>query len=358
MITKIKIYFAKKKMRANRSDFYYDLGLTLEDRVPLFTTLRKYESRARTHDEGASLVYLEMIRKLQSASLAVAFEGIASDSEIIMLDALETSGDAGLAQGLKFLSETVEKVDGMINIVRGAIVYPLTILSLLTVIATGFAFYVVPVLTQILDHEKWPFLGKMLYFLSQGIINYGLYILAFLVLLIIGFVWSLSRWTGAVRKKLDRHLPYSLYRDFSGAMLIVSISSMMRSGISLRSALERANKHSNSWMKDHIRHILYLLSQPTATTFGQAFKTGVLNKYLEERVQDASERKNPIEAFVRIGVGSIDRINLSIKKSTSKLNLILLLFCGVILMIMLGGFFSTALELQSGIRDQSRVQTR
>ena len=55
---------ARKELRKNRADLYYDIATSLEDRVPLFTTFRKYEARARRRKPGEALVYLDMLRAL------------------------------------------------------------------------------------------------------------------------------------------------------------------------------------------------------------------------------------------------------------------------------------------------------
>jgi hypothetical protein len=103
-------------------------------------------------------------------------------------------------------------------------------------------------------------------------------------------------------------------------------------------------------MRFHIRRILKTLANANTPNFGEAFKTGVLNQYLEDRVQDASERRNPTEAFVRIGVGSIDRVIAEINKSAAGMSSAIMIVCGIVLFIMMGGFFSTTMELQSGIK--------
>ena len=139
-------------------------------------------------------------------------------------------------------------------------------------------------------------------------------------------------------------------------MLIVSLSTLMRSGVSLRSSLERSLRFSSPWLSWHIREIITRLSRPNSSTFGDAFQTGVLNQYLEDRIQDAAERRNPVEAFVKIGVGSIDRLAASIEASAAKLNSGLLVICGLILGLMMAGFFGTAMELQSGISSANTPQ--
>jgi hypothetical protein len=137
-------------------------------------------------------------------------------------------------------------------------------------------------------------------------------------------------------------------------MLMISLASLMRSGISLRSSLERTYKHSSPWGKWHIRQILINLSKPSNGTFGQAFNTGLFDQELEDRIQDASERTNPIEAFIHIGVGSIDRMILRIEKRAKQLNSALMVICGVMLAAMMMAFFSTTMTLQSGIRNPAQ----
>ena len=93
------------------------------------------------------------------------------------------------------------------------------------------------------------------------------------------------------------------------------------------------------------------LSKPNNGTFGQAFSTGLFDQEMEDRIQDASERSNPIEAFIHIGVGSIDRMIVRIDKRAKQLNNALMVVCGVMLATMMLAFFSTTMSLQSGLRN-------
>jgi type II secretory pathway component PulF len=341
---------ARKTLRKNRADLYYDIATSLEDRVPLFTTFRKYEARARRRKPGEALVYLDMLRGLSSGSMTKAFKNIAPSSELLMIDALQSAGDVKMAEGLKFLSQTAEKTDAMAAAAAKAVKYPLSMLVVFAAMLTGFSLHIVPILTTMLAPEKWPLLGRILYTISQLITNYGLYSFFFLVATALAFIYSLPRWHGRSRQIMDKFLPYRFYRDYSGAMLVVSLSMLLRSGVSLRSALDRSMTFSTPWMRFHIRRILKTLANANTPNFGEAFKTGVLNQYLEDRVQDASERRNPTEAFVRIGVGSIDRVIAEIHKSAASMSSAIMIVCGIVLFIMMGGFFSTTMELQSGIK--------
>ena len=283
-------------------------------------------------------------------SLSHALRDVMPASELVMIDAIQGSGDGALARGLYFVSETVEKTDRMLATMRKAVAYPVLLLIVFAGLLTGFSFFAVPILEELLPPEKWPLMGQVLYHIAFAVRHYGLYIVA-AVLAVLGlFFYSLPNWSGPLRRKFDRWMPYSLYRDFSGAMLMVSLSSMMRTGVSLRSSLDRAIRFSTPWMRWHLRQIQRGLASEHAAHFGRAFCTGVLSTVMEDRVQDAAERRDPVVAFVKIGVGSIDRIERDIAQSASRLNAIMMALAGVVLGIMMLGFFATAFEMQAGIQ--------
>jgi type II secretory pathway component PulF len=351
LVMSIPVWFAKRELHERRADFYYDLASTLKDRVPLFTTIRKLESRAQQRTPLSAPMYLQMLKGLEGGSLSEALRGIASTTELTMIDATQAAGDATMADGLMFLSETVHKTDAMAVSMRKAVTYPLVLLLMFASLLTGFSVNAVPILTQLSPASNWPPLGQGLYAVSQFITHYGIYVGLLAVAFFASLFYSLPRWTGPVRKQLDKWLPLNLYRDFASSMMMISLASLMRSGISLRSSLERTYKHSSPWGKWHIRQILINLSKPSNGTFGQAFSTGLFDQEMEDRIQDASERSNPIEAFIHIGVGSIDRMILRIEKRAKQLNNALMVICGVLLATMMLAFFSTTMSLQSGIRN-------
>lgn len=351
LVQAIPVWWARRDLHQRRADFYYDLASTLKDRVPLFTTLRKLESRARLRTPLIAPMYLYMLKGLESGSLSEALKGIASNVELTMIDATQAAGDTTMADGLLFLSETANKTDAMVAMMRKAVLYPVVLLLMFASLLTGFSVSAVPILTQLSPPSQWPPMGQGLYAVSKFITQYGVVMAVIVALLLSGFFYSLPRWTGDLRKKLDQWLPLNLYRDYASSMLMISLASLMRSGISLRSSLERTYKHSSPWSKWHIRQILTNLAKPSNGTFGQAFATGLFDQEMEDRIQDASERSNPIEAFIHIGTGSIDRMILRIEKRAKQLNTILMVVCGLLLATMMMAFFSTTMSLQSGIRN-------
>lgn len=350
MLTAIPVWFARRELHDRRADFYYEMASTLKDRVPLFTTLRKLESRAQQRTPMTAPMYLQMLKGLESGSLSLALKGIASTTELTMIDATQAAGDATMADGLLFLSETVHKTDAMLAVMRKAVTYPVILLLMFAPLLTGFSLNAVPILTQLSPASNWPPMGQALYAVSQFITHHGIWLALGILVFFVALFYSFPSWTGRVRKQLDKYLPFNLYRDYASSMLMISLASLMRSGISLRSSLERTYKNSSPWGKWHIRQILINLSKPSNGTFGQAINSGFFDQELEDRIQDTSERSNPIEAFIHIGVGSIDRMILRIEKRAKQLNSVLIVVCGVLMAAMMLAFFSTTMSLQSGIR--------
>ncbi len=349
-IDAILLRSARNTLRARRADFYYDLASSLADKVPLFSTLKDYEARARRRNRGDALMYLEMLQATEVGSLSDALIPIVSPTELILLDAIQRGGDAELAKGLFFLAETVEKIDMMQAAARKAVVYPVVLLFVFSAMLAGFALFAVPIVAQLFNPELWPFMGRVLYSVSQYLLHYGIYTLVGFVSIAAAFTYSLPRWQGPVRRRLDRYMPYGVYRVYTGSMLIVSLSVLLKSGVSLRSAIERAMKYSSPWLRWHLREILRSLSDQSAAKFGTAFRTGLLTQMIEDRIEDAAKRRDPVTAFVKIGVGSIDKIVSTVEEASGKVNTAMLVVGGLILGGMMLGFMQTTMEIQSAIR--------
>ena len=265
------------------------------------------------------------------------------------LDAIQNSGDAALSKGLYFMSEMSGKLDHMNDVMRRAVTYPLMMLGLTTTMVVAFSLFAVPLIESLLPLEKWPPAGKALYAVAYAIRHYGLYMLVGVVASLMLFLRSLPNWQSPLRRKLDNFIPYNVYRTYTSAMLIVSLSSLMRTGVSLRASIERAMKFSSPWLRWHLREVLRGMSSGSANRFGAAFKTGMLSRDMEDRVQEASERRDPVAAFVKIGTSSMDRIVKSMEQASSGINTALLIFAGGALAMMILAFLLTTQSISSGM---------
>jgi hypothetical protein len=70
---------------------------------------------------------------------------------------------------------------------------------------------------------------------------------------------------------------------------------------------------------------------------------------MADKVQDASERRDPVEAFIRTGSNAIDQMMVIIERRANVLSALMMLGCGLVLGLMFAGFMSTAMSMQSGL---------
>lgn len=341
---------ARRTLHKMRAEFFHDLALSLEEKTSLFKAISKLEVRARRREPLMAPLYFEILSRLESGSLALAMNKVVSPVENLILDAVQTGSDIALADGLKHLAGLTEQIDAMSSLIRKAIFYPAILLTLFAMMATGFSFFAVPVLEQLLPPEKWPPLGQGLYFVASAIRSYGVFLIAAIVAAVFMFAWSLPNWTSPTRRWLDKFLPFSIYRDYNSALIIVALGCMMRANISVRSSLERSIEFASPWMRWHLRTIIRRLATANSSSFGLAFQTGLLSSKIEDRIEDAGERVNPVDSFIKIGNGIMFSTSRSLEKTASRLNALLMALCGLSLLLMMAGFFTTAFELQRGIK--------
>ena len=99
LLDKINLYLARRDLHRRRAAFYYDLGATLQDRVPLVTTLNKYHTRARSRKPTTALMYLNMLRKFaagQQGAVDTAMQSLdAGDWDTALRTVHTTKGVCG-----------------------------------------------------------------------------------------------------------------------------------------------------------------------------------------------------------------------------------------------------------------------
>lgn len=346
-------FFIRRDFKSNRAEFYFDLAMSLEDRIPLITTLRRFEARANQRSRARGRLYQDIIRKAANGSIAEGLRGLVPATDLVVIDCIQNSDDLNVAKGFYSLADTVEKTDLMRKKLVGSITYPVIILIVFAMLIYGFSFNIVPVLETVQPPEQWPGLGQLMYGLVTSVRQYGWLMCLVVVGILTLFFWSLGSWCSHIRVMVDRFPPFNVYRDFTGSMAIIAIAAALGSGVSLRAAIERCIVYANPWLSWHLQRVVRNLADSESTNFGDSFNTGFLGEYMLDRVAQAGERRNPVKAFVKIATGSIDRVASSIDRSAKTLNMVLLLLCGVVLMILMGGFMQTALELSQSITNTS-----
>jgi type II secretory pathway component PulF len=107
----------------------------------------------------------------------------------------------------------------------------------------------------VITADRWTGLGAFYQGLSTLVTGHGALILGLLLAALAAAFGSLPRWrAGRVRSWLDRRMPpWNLYQVYQGAILLISLSIMMRSGIPMADAVQILwDSDTSPWLRGHL----------------------------------------------------------------------------------------------------------
>lgn len=338
---------------SRRADFYEDLAEALEDRAVLVLELEKHLARARKKKSPLAGLFALWLRRMDTSTLSASMKGTVPAMDSLVLQASETSGN--LVNGLRFLSFSVRAVAKIKAVIMGAITMPLIVGCMIVGMLYGFGAFMVPILEAIVPVDKWPAMGKLMFTLSSAVMNYGVLIGATVAGLILWLRWALPNWSGPVRKKFDNVMPFSVYRDYNGAVMLVSLSGLMQSGASLVGSLKSMKASSPPWLAWHIGQVLLKLDKE-AKSPAKAFDTGVLPEELLERVIDYGERSGFQSALKKIGAQALEKLDKSIQAKAKLVNSLLLFVSGTLMALIIGSVMLTAQEAKQQMNTKQSTE--
>jgi type II secretory pathway component PulF len=87
---------------------------------------------------------------------------------------------------------------------------------------------------------------------SDFIANWGLWVLAGLVVFFVVVAVTLPYWKGELRSKLDMYPPWAWYRVLQGSGFLLGLSSLLGSQVPLKRSLEILEDQAKPWLKERI----------------------------------------------------------------------------------------------------------
>jgi len=123
---------------------------------------------------------------------------------------------------------------------------------------------------------------RALFELSGIIAKTWMYIIPSLSL--VGFIAmrSVPRYSGTFRHILDKIPPWSIYRIYSSATFMISLSALIKAGIPIESAIRFIRQQSSPWMKEHLSIMTGRMR--AGIEQGEAMDTGLLSDRVSDMV--------------------------------------------------------------------------
>lgn len=223
--------------------FARQLAVMISASVPLVQALRILTKQ--TENVSLKIIVSEVADEVDggaklSASLA-RFPQVFNDFFVHMIRAGETSGR--LDETLTYLADEEEKNYDLQSKIRGAMIYPIFILSGMVVMGVAMMIFVIPQLTKVLTEggAKLPIATRILIGVSGFMQLRWPYLLLILIAIIIGYRLYVRTPAGRFmvdNLKLRAPIIGSIYRRIAITRFAQSLSTLLQSGVPLTRALE------------------------------------------------------------------------------------------------------------------------
>ena len=148
---------------------------------------------------------------------------------------------------------------------------------------------------------------------------FGPYLLAAIILVPLGIARLLPVWTGTARKIADELPLFGLYKTWTGLGFLISLSALLKAGISLREALAMLEERSPPYTAERLRAVLarddaYLGEALAASGYGWPDPRTI--KLIRHFI--VSDR--PGEALAQLAETSTERLDASLKQLSTAIS--------------------------------------
>lgn len=239
-----------------RKNFYLKLAEKIENGVAPLDVITKLHDRASSRGQkGLASVYRAMVQDMKSGEpLVNVLTRSAPGVEAMLLQGLDGAKDpSGI---LRETVATIEQIGLITKAMRAGIMKPLVYFFLVFVVLIFYRVEVLPEMSKSLDVNRWEGATRALWDISSFV--YGNILIIGVALAALGGViyWSFDNYIGPGRDFLDKLPPWSIHRIKSGAIMMLTVSSLQASGRDAETALVSIRDHAGAYIRVKIDPII------------------------------------------------------------------------------------------------------
>jgi type II secretory pathway component PulF len=279
-------------------------------------------------------------------TLSEAMNGWIPSGELYMIRAGEESGT--LPKALAAIQSVGEKARQMREAVMFAVGYPVFMVILLSFVLYMFGVQLIDNMRKSAPPNVMAAMGGVAG-VSDFVKNWGLWVLALVVIVCIIIASTLPRWKGPLRSKFDMFPPWSWYRILQGSGFLLGLSALLGAQVPLKRSLEILEEQGNPWIKERINSARQEVLR--GRNLGEALRVGKFNfpdpsvaidlEILSERADVGSVIEQVAEEWIR------EQIDVLQTQAIIARNIGLAAVGGVIAWTMMS-VFSVVTELSKG----------
>lgn len=247
----LKLQFTSKQ----RTRIYTKLGKFLENAVPLIRALdivRDHESDGgKKNTKPVVMILDDLINEIRNGkSFSLALQKWVNDEEVSILNAGEIAGT--LHDSIKDIL-FIFKANKAIKSALGGLIYPIALVASTIFFLYIFSARVVPAFVQVLPRGKWKGQGAMLGNVSDFIMHWYIIIGCTVTVVLILIFVSFPHLTGRLRVRLDRFVPWSIYKTVKGCAFLIAFSALTKAGVTAPEVLNLLSKFANAWYTERLQ---------------------------------------------------------------------------------------------------------
>jgi type II secretory pathway component PulF len=328
--------FALAEFRSGRAEFYRDFAEMFQRNEAMVSflegeianaNLTRHRSRAR-----ALRIVLHRHRDGDHASrVSHLLEGVMPRSDAMLLTAVDRATDK--PQALRALADAIDKQQQMVRLMLSHAALPAVTIPICYALITllGRVILVIDDATPIYAQAAlWDGMNGWARAVATFAQAWGSLTLLVLAVALAALLWSLPRWRGAWRLRVEGWPVYGLYRDFQAGMLFSSMAMLLKTGETLQGSIDDLTQRASPWMRWHLGRVVDALEEsPTATL--DAFRRGLLSPHLLSRAATLNRSSTSFsEVLIQLGTTEGERVLSRVKKAALIANLALVgLFASV-----------------------------
>ena len=341
------------EFRSARAEFYRDFAEMYQRSEALVSFLEGEIINADlTGQRSRSRALRRMLQRHQdgehASRVSHLLEGVAPRSDAMLLTAVDRALDK--PQALRALATAIDRQQQMMALMLACAALPAVTIPICYALITllGKVILVIDDATPVYARDAlWSGMNGWARDIAVFAQSWGPEALLALGGGLVAVLWSLPRWRGAWRLRVEAWPVYGLYRDFQAGMLFSSMAMLLRTGETLQGSIDDLTQRASPWMRWHLGRVLDALDEnPTGTL--DAFRRGLLSSHLLARAATLNRSSASFaDVLIQLGTSEGERVLARVKKAAVIANLALVgifasvaTFMGVASMTVPGTFAS------------------
>ena len=313
--------FALFDFRSARAEFYRDFAEMYQRNEAMVSflegeianaSLTRQRSRAR-----ALRIVLHRHQDGEHASrVSHLLEGVVPRSDAMLLTAVDRAADK--PQALRALADAIDKQQQMLRLMLAYSALPAVTIPICyaLIMLLGKVILVIDDATPVYAQDAlWEGMNGWARDIATFAVAWGPQTVVALAVLLGAVLWSLPRWRGASRLRVEGWPVYGLYRDFQAGILFSSMAMMLKTGETLQGSIDDVTQRASPWMRWHLGRVVDALEEnPTGTL--DAFRRGLLSAHLLSRAATLNRSSASFsDVLIQLGTTEGDRVLARVKRA-------------------------------------------